>query len=237
MTLSAKPAELLSLVRTRYGINPDPNVIADLGEGDHAEVRRGAFPKTSPISRALFSPGEPVAVKIPYLDPGGMMAHEADVSRRLAAAGGSEIFVRAAHDAELGVLVMESLERYKTLDEWAEGRRAIAPRTLERIASQLKRGLAVLEAAGLVHSDLKPENILIGPRGRIKIVDFGISADRSGYPPYPEYHGWRGGHHDFVSANQLSNGPAAYEDDRHAVRAVLRRLRYRAATAASRARK
>ncbi|HVE11953.1 MAG TPA: protein kinase [Elusimicrobiota bacterium] len=224
---------LLQNVALRYGIDPSPNAIADLGEGDHAEVRGGIMPLDA---RALLGerlpaePGEPVAVKIPYPGLGAplaraMVAHEAEASERLEAAGGGELFARAVRDPDFRVLVMEDLRAYRPALEWAEGRRVIAPRTFARIQTQLERGLAALEAAGLVHSDLKPDNVLIGPRARVKIVDPGIAAEEGGYPPYPGYDGWRGGHVDYVSENQLRNGPAAFADDRHSVGVLLGRLR------------
>lgn len=224
-SLSLSPARVLSAVAARYRIDPDPDALPDLGEGDHAQVRSGVLPVPAPAAlagRLPTAPGGLVAVKIPYVDPGGMAAREAAVSRRLEEAGGGEIFVRAVHDPELGVVLMERLDGYRPLDEWAEDRRRpISRRTYDRVAAQLERGLEVLEAAGLVHSDLKPGNVLVGPRGRVKIIDFGIAADVGGYPPYPGYEGRRGGDYQYVSESQLRNGPAALEDDRHAVDVLL----------------
>ncbi len=223
---SENPALVLSLISSRYKTDPSPEVVADLGEGDFAEVRSGVMPTPAPLMMGVLpvAPGEPVAVKIPYLDPGGMIAHEAEVSRRLREAGGEELFAQAAQDPELNVLVMEKLKGYRTLDEWMASRSRIGPKTYKRIAAQLKRGLAVLEAAGLVHSDLKPDNVMVGPGMRVKIVDFGITAEEGAYPPYPDYDGWRGGLYVYTSENQLHNGPAAYADDRHSVDVMLSRL-------------
>jgi len=51
-----------------------------------------------------------------------------------------------------------------------------------------------------------------------------LTAPRRGYVPYPDYDGWRGGHVDYVTDNQLSNGPAEFADNRHAATVLLRRI-------------
>lgn len=224
---SENPALVLGEISARYGTDPDPDAVADLGEGDYAEVRSGFMPAAAPkaLGRNLpAGPGEAVAVKIPYLDPGGMIAHEAEVSRRLEKAGGGDVFVRAVEDPEQGVLVMEKLEGYRPMEEWMDAQGKVPMRTFKKIASQLMRGLEVLEKAGLVHSDLKPDNVLIAPDGSVKIVDFGITADVKAYPPYKDYAGWRGGLYVYTSDNQLHNGPAEFSDDRHSVGVLLGRL-------------
>jgi len=204
------PSLNMDAIADRYGIEPSLEIPADIGEGDYAEVRSASRGR---------------AVKIPYLDPGGMIEHEGAVAARLQAAGGEDLFVRAQADPELGVLVMDRLDGYEPIGDWLGRRDGIGKRTFSRIKSQLERGLSVLEKAGLVHSDLKWDNVLIGPRGAVKIVDFGLASDRGGYVPYPDYEGWRGGHIDYVSENQLKNGPAEFADDRYAVNVHLERLR------------
>ena len=153
-----------------------------------------------------------------------MIHHEAEVAERLRDAGGEKIFVQAVEDPELGVLVMEKLEGYQSLAEWMDERDRLGLKSFKRIARQLLEGLDVLEAAGLVHSDLRPSNIMVGPGLKVKVVDFGITADEGGYVPYPDYSGWRGGHYFYTSENQLKNGPAAFVDDRHSVNVVLGEL-------------
>ncbi len=43
------------------------------------------------------------------------------------------------------------------------------------LARQLAAGLAEAHRQSIAHRDLKPENIMLGPRGELKIMDFGIS--------------------------------------------------------------
>ncbi len=210
--IKAETAPMLNLgaISDRYGINPDLDLPADLGEGSYGEVRSASMGR---------------AVKIPYEGvPEGMIRHEAAIAKRVQAAGGEEIFVRAEVDPELGVLVMDRLDGFQQIGDWIIDRDGIGRRTFVRIKNQLENGLAVLEAAGVVHSDLKWDNILIGPHGKIKIVDFGIAADQGGYLPLPDFEGWRGGDFNYISPNQLRNGPAEFADDQFSVNVHLSRL-------------
>ena len=56
------------------------------------------------------------------------------------------------------------------------------PLDVERLRDatrQLASGIAVLHAHGLVHRDLKPSNVLVDRAGRVRILDFGLIAERS----------------------------------------------------------
>jgi tRNA A-37 threonylcarbamoyl transferase component Bud32 len=69
----------------------------------------------------------------------------------------------------------------KSLEEWLRpDRRASIPETLT-IAKQIARGLAAAHSAGLIHRDVKPANIwLEAPRGRVKLLDFGLARLAAG---------------------------------------------------------
>jgi serine/threonine protein kinase len=221
-------AATLAAAGARYGIERSPLAVPNLGEGDYGQVRGGVMPLSAERflgARLPAPPGAAVAVKIAYDDPGGMLAHEAAMSRRLEDAGGGKVFVRSAYDPQLGVLVMEDLSRYKPLDEWAESARSLDARVVARVEAQLQEALAVLDEAGLVHSDLRPANVLVAPGGRVKIVDLGLAAERGSYAPHLLAARHRGGNQDYVSANQRRDGPAVTGDDRRAVAVIMRRLR------------
>jgi serine/threonine protein kinase len=62
----------------------------------------------------------------------------------------------------------------------AVGDRPMNPKLAIEYAVQLSDALADAHAAGAVHGDLKPDNIVITPKGRVKILDYGLAAWTSG---------------------------------------------------------
>ncbi len=70
------------------------------------------------------------------------------------------------------LLVMEYVEGL-TLEKARPNRL----RTFLMIFQKLTAGLHAMHEAGYVHSDIKPTNVMIGPRGVVKIIDFGQSCE------------------------------------------------------------
>ncbi|MGM0574357.1 MAG: sigma 54-interacting transcriptional regulator [Myxococcota bacterium] len=70
-----------------------------------------------------------------------------------------------------------SQTRVRGEDLFRAARGAPFERVLEWLVEVL-RGCAYLHDRGVLHRDLKPDNILVGPDGRPRIVDFGISILR-----------------------------------------------------------
>ncbi len=70
-------------------------------------------------------------------------------------------------------IVMEYVEG-RTLDAiLAEG--PLDPLRVASLGNEIASGLAEAHANGILHRDLKAENIIITPRGRSKILDFGLA--------------------------------------------------------------
>ena len=86
-----------------------------------------------------------------------------------------------------------------------------------QIARQICAGVAAAHASGVLHRDLKPANIMLDGRGRVRLMDFGLSdlareAERTGeFAGTPIY----------MAPEQLDGAAASVRTDIYALGAVL----------------
>ena len=90
--------------------------------------------------------------------------------------------IATIHDSDevdgVHFIAME-LVRGKTLAEYVKPG-GVSKKALLNVAIPLAEGLAEAHEAGVVHRDLKPGNVMVDTKGRVKILDFGLSR------PLPE---------------------------------------------------
>ena len=80
-------------------------------------------------------------------------------------------------------IVMELLDRHRTLREILGERGSLPVGEVLRIGRELLAGLRVVHERGLVHCDVKAANVMLGP-GPAKLIDFGIAQ-----PPHEALEG------------------------------------------------
>jgi uncharacterized protein YndB with AHSA1/START domain/tRNA A-37 threonylcarbamoyl transferase component Bud32 len=77
---------------------------------------------------------------------------------------------------DLYCLVMEYVEGPSLRQLLQEGNGSITERRALDYVPQMTEALQHAHEAGVVHRDIKPENVLVDPRGRIRLVDFGLAT-------------------------------------------------------------
>ena len=77
-------------------------------------------------------------------------------------------------DGDAHFIVMELLDRHRSLRQVLEAQGALPRDEVLRLAAELLAGLRVIHDRGLVHCDVKSGNVMLGPGGA-KLIDFGIA--------------------------------------------------------------
>ena len=124
-------------------------------------------------------------VAIKYL-PESLVADEqgkkAPVREAQAAAGLDHPNICAIHEVSeangRSFIVMQYVEG-EPLDSRIKRQPFDLPESLS-IAMQVAEALAEAHAHGIIHRDIKPSNIIITPRGKVKVLDFGLAKIVSG---------------------------------------------------------
>jgi serine/threonine-protein kinase len=112
--------------------------------------------------------------------------------------------------AHLAYLVMEFVDGPSLAAELrAHG--ALGPERTLLIVQQTASALQSAHDAGVIHRDIKPANILVGPKGDVKIADFGIS--RAADSTSMTRTGTLTGTAHYLSPEQVSGKPATAASD------------------------
>jgi len=89
-----------------------------------------------------------------------------------------------------------------------------------QIARQICAGVAAAHATGVLHRDLKPANIMLDGRGRVRLMDFGLSYLAGEAETATEFVGTP----IYMAPEQLEGAPASVRTDIYALGAVLYEL-------------
>lgn len=128
----------------------------------------------------------PVAVKVlaaPYAEQPAYVERflaEARVAASLSHPNLAHVY-DSGSDGDSHFLVLELLERHRSLRIELGERGRLAPLEAVGVALDVLAGLEQLHAHGLVHCDVKPGNVMIGAEGT-KLIDFGIARPLDGQP-------------------------------------------------------
>ena len=121
-----------------------------------------------------------VAVKVlstPYADDPEFTARFLDEARAAASLSHPSLVhvYDSGSDDGAHFIVMELLDRHRTLSDLMAERGLLPRDEVLRIGQELLAGLRVVHDHGLVHCDVKPSNVMLGP-GPAKLIDFGIAT-------------------------------------------------------------
>jgi eukaryotic-like serine/threonine-protein kinase len=121
-----------------------------------------------------------VAIKVlasPYADDPRFTARFLDEARAAASLSHPSLVhvYDSGSDGRSHYIVMELLERHRTLRDLLDSEGPRSADEVVRIGRELLAGLRVVHERGLVHCDVKPANVMLGP-GPAKLIDFGIAT-------------------------------------------------------------
>jgi len=180
---------------------------------------RLGYGRTGSIYRAFYEPlGKEVAVKILRREARAnrelrlKFMNEAKALGRLDHPGIVKVF-DVVEEGPYLFIIMELLkgkDLYQVLEEAGH----IEAEEGVEIVSRVAKALAEAHRQGIVHRDVKPANImLVGPRGEVKLVDFGLATEgvtvgRAGTPHY-------------MSPEQIQGKPVTEKSDIYALGATF----------------
>jgi len=166
---------------------------------------------TASVYRAVDSDsGAEVALKI--MDPDAMEQHLSQ-ARRIAALHHPNI-VQIFDFGESQGLFFLSMEFLGggSLDDWIFQRGRVDEAFALEVGIQVVEGLSAAWGSGLLHRDIKPANLLFGTPTRVKLVDFGLSAQ-----PIGEV--W--GTPDYIAPEKLAEFPEDFRSDFYSLGSTL----------------
>ncbi|HYH64794.1 MAG TPA: serine/threonine-protein kinase [Urbifossiella sp.] len=149
------------------------------------ELGRGGMGAVYLAEDTLLKRRVALKVMLPHVGGDAARARFLREGRAVAALKHDHVVTVYAAGEENGVpfLAMELLAG-KTLDDWLRPDRRATPAQVLAIGRQIAEGLAAAHAAGLVHRDIKPANVwLEAPKGRVKLLDFGLARGAGGGDP------------------------------------------------------
>src|SRR2546427_7240987 len=175
--MSYNPPHYVSLAAgTRLG---PYEILTPIGAGGMGEVYRARDTRLGRDVAIKVLPGQVAA------DPEALARFERE-ARAVAALNHPHILSLFDVGRQDGTTyaVTELLEGATLRDQLKAG--ALPVRKAVEYAIQIAQALAAAHAKGIIHRDLKPDNVFVTRDGGVKLLDFGLAAQRGGAPEEPD---------------------------------------------------